>query len=99
MYYKVLIVEDDPMVSMINEQYVNRNKAFRVVGTCKDGKSALAYLENNDVTLEDFLDNKIFADAPGTKLDPEEADVAGFKAYLDRFIAGLPIEKAAIETL
>ena len=51
MYYKVLIVEDDPMVSMINEQYVNRNKAFRVVGTCKDGKSALAYLENNDVDL------------------------------------------------
>ena len=51
MYYKVLIVEDDPMVSMINEQYVNRNKAFRVVGTCKDGKSALEYLENNDVDL------------------------------------------------
>ena len=51
MYYKVLIVEDDPMVSMINEQYVNRNKAFRVAGTCKDGKSALAYLENNDVDL------------------------------------------------
>ena len=51
MYYKVLIVEDDPMVSMINEQYVNRNKAFRVVQKCKDGKSALEYLENNDVDL------------------------------------------------
>jgi response regulator of citrate/malate metabolism len=51
MDYKVLIVEDDPMVSMINEQYVNRNKAFRVVKKCKDGKSALAYLENNDVDL------------------------------------------------
>ena len=51
MYYKVLIVEDDPMVSMINEQYVNRNKAFRVVQKCKDGKSALEYLEHNDVDL------------------------------------------------
>jgi response regulator of citrate/malate metabolism len=51
MDYKVLIVEDDPMVSMINEQYVNRNKAFRVVKKCKDGKNALAYLENNDVDL------------------------------------------------
>lgn len=51
MDYKVLIVEDDPMVSMINEQYVNRNKAFSVVGKCKDGKSALEYLENNDVDL------------------------------------------------
>ena len=51
MYYKVLIVEDDPMVSMINEQYVNRNKAFRVVEKCKDGKSALEYLDSNDVDL------------------------------------------------
>ena len=51
MYYKVLIVEDDPMVAMINEQYVNRNKLFRVIGKCKDGKSALEYIENNDVDL------------------------------------------------
>ncbi len=58
-----------------------------------------AYLKNNDCLLEDFLDNTIFADTPGTKLDPEEADVAGFKAYLDRFLAGLAVEKAAVETL
>ena len=51
MSYSVLIVEDDPMVSMINEQYVNRNKAFHVVEKCKNGKSALEYLENNDVDL------------------------------------------------
>lgn len=51
MPYKVLIVEDDPMVSMINEQYVNRNKAFHVVGKCKDGKNALDFLEKNDVDL------------------------------------------------
>ena len=36
---------------MINEQYVNRNKAFRVVEKCRDGKSALEYLESNDVDL------------------------------------------------
>jgi len=51
MCYKVLIVEDDPMVAMINEQYVNRNKAFRVVAKCRDGKSTLEYLENNSVDL------------------------------------------------
>ncbi|MGM9684475.1 MAG: response regulator [Eubacteriales bacterium] len=49
--YKVLIVEDDPMVAMINEQYVNRNKDFKVVGKCSDGKSALAFLEKNEVDL------------------------------------------------
>ena len=28
--YKVLIVEDDPMVAMINEQFVSRHKDFTV---------------------------------------------------------------------
>lgn len=49
--YKVLIAEDDPMVAMINEQYICRNKNFQVVGKCKDGKSALCFLENNRVDL------------------------------------------------
>jgi len=49
--YKVLIVEDDPMVAMINEQYIKRNKSFEIVGKCSDGASALDFLENNDVDL------------------------------------------------
>lgn len=49
--YKVLIVEDDPMVAMINEQYIRRNKNFCVVGKCKDGKSALDFLEHQEVNL------------------------------------------------
>ena len=49
--YKVLIVEDDPMVAMINEQYINRDKNFRVVGKCRDGASALEFLEQNPVDL------------------------------------------------
>ena len=49
--YKVLIVEDDPMVAMINEQYIKRNKNFEIVGKCSDGMSALDFLENNTVDL------------------------------------------------
>ena len=49
--YKVLIVEDDPMVAMINEQYIKRNKNFEIVGKCSDGLSALDFLENNLVDL------------------------------------------------
>ena len=49
--YKVLIVEDDPMVAMINEQYVQRHKDFSVVGKCKDGESALNYVHENPVDL------------------------------------------------
>lgn len=49
--YRVLIVEDDPMVSMINEQFVKRNKQFRIVGKCKNGREALTFLENNEADL------------------------------------------------
>ena len=49
--YKVLIVEDDPMVTMINEQYVKKNKNFELVGKCSDGLSALEFLEHNEVDL------------------------------------------------
>ena len=49
--YKVLIVEDDPMVAMINEQYVLKNKSFSVCGKCKDGISALEFLKNESVDL------------------------------------------------
>ena len=49
--YKVLIVEDDPMVAMINEQYIRKNKHFEIVGKCKDGVTALGFLENTQVDL------------------------------------------------
>lgn len=49
--FKVLIVEDDPMVAMINEQYVSRNKSFSVIGKCKDGKSALEFLAEQEADL------------------------------------------------
>ncbi len=58
-----------------------------------------AYLDDNNIPLEDFLENKVFKDTPGSVLEPDEKDVLGFKKYLDRFIKGLPVEKAAVENL
>ena len=49
--YKVLIVEDDPMVAMINEQYVTKNPDFTVVATCRNGKDAIEFLSSNKVDL------------------------------------------------
>lgn len=49
--YDVLIVEDDPMVAMINEQYIKKNKNFNIVGKCKDGISALEFLKANHADL------------------------------------------------
>lgn len=49
--YQVLIVEDDPMVAMINESYVRKHKQFQVAGSCRDGKAALDFLEQQCVDL------------------------------------------------
>lgn len=49
--YDVLIVEDDPMVAMINKQYVMQNSNFRVCETCRDGQTAWTYLQKNKVDL------------------------------------------------
>ena len=49
--YKVIIAEDDPMVAMINEQFVQRTKGFLLAGSFRDGSEALEYLEKNDADL------------------------------------------------
>ena len=54
--------------------------------------------EENE-TLEDYLDAKVFAGNAGTKMDPDPADVAGFEAFTERYKKGLPIERAAVESL
>ncbi len=58
-----------------------------------------AYRANREGTLEEFLAQKVFADCESTTLAPAPEDVAGFQTYLTRFIAGLPAERAAVETL
>lgn len=51
MAYKVLIIDDDPMVAMINGQYVQKNKGFSVCGTCRNGEEAIAFLKQNKADL------------------------------------------------
>ncbi len=49
--YKVLIVEDDPMVAAIDRQYVETDPAFQVVHICRDGQEGLAWLDTHRVDL------------------------------------------------
>lgn len=49
--YKVVIVEDDPMVSMINKHYIEQDKRFSVVECFRSGDEAFRYLQNNPVDL------------------------------------------------
>ena len=51
MNYKVLIVEDDPMVAMINSQFIKKIDGFEVAGMCRNGLEALDFLGENEVDL------------------------------------------------
>ena len=46
-------------------------------------------------TVEDYLANKVFADAKSVTVQPDPEGVAGFEAYLERYKAALAAEKAA----
>lgn len=46
-----MIVEDDPMVASINQQYLERNQNLKIVGQFRNGQETLEYLENNGADL------------------------------------------------
>ena len=54
---------------------------------------------DEDETLEDYLDEKVFADAASTTLMAEPDEVAGFDAFLARYKAALPLERLATEVI
>jgi len=51
MNYSVLIVDDDPMVAMINEQYVLKSEGFTISGSCRNGQQAIEFLQTQKVDL------------------------------------------------
>jgi sugar (pentulose or hexulose) kinase len=53
----------------------------------------------NGESLEDYLENKVFASAQSVTLMADEDDIAGFDKFLERYKNAFPVEKAAIEFL
>lgn len=50
-------------------------------------------------TLEAYLNAHVFADAKGTTLAPEQADVDGFNTYIAQYKQLLKVEKTAVEVI
>lgn len=50
-------------------------------------------------SLEDYLSNRVFQICQSTTMQPDETDIKGFDAFMNRYAKGLSIEKAAIEAL
>ena len=59
-----------------------------------------SYLINKDnMRLSEYLDRVIFKDAKGTTIEPDAGDAAGLEAYMERYKAGIEVEKKAVEML
>ena len=50
-------------------------------------------------TLEDYLENKVFAGSKGESVSPDPEDIKGFEKFLSRYVSGLAAERAMVETL
>lgn len=59
-----------------------------------------AYAVNGaGLSLSDYLDQQVFADAESTTVEPDTWQVASFHEYLADYRRGLPIVAAAVETM
>ena len=60
-----------------------------------------SYMKNkkDGESLAQFLERDVFAGQEGVTLEPDSTDVEGFNRFVERYTKGLPIEKAAVESL
>lgn len=82
------------------------NSPVTVMATAGEGGAwgmaiLASYLINKEEgeSLDDFLNNKIFAGQEGETMEPNPDDVKGFDEFAARYKAGLPIERAAVDNL
>jgi sugar (pentulose or hexulose) kinase len=52
-----------------------------------------------DGTLDEFLNKRVFAKLAAKKVTPVAEDINGFNAYMERYKAGLLIERTAVDNL
>lgn len=59
-----------------------------------------AYLLNKEnMSLSEYLEKVIFKNATGTTVEPDALDVKGLEEYIEKYKAGIEVEKKAVEVL
>lgn len=59
-----------------------------------------AYMtQKNGKSLEQFLTEKVFSGKKSVKTEPDPDDIKSFNRFMERYTAGLKIERAAVEVL
>jgi sugar (pentulose or hexulose) kinase len=59
-----------------------------------------AYMQQkkNNEPLENYLSNRVFSGEKGSTIVPDQKDIEGFALFMDHYITGLPIERAAVDS-
>ncbi len=64
------------------------------------GAAVLAsYLSCNEIPLEEFLNNKVFAGCESSTVEPDKKDVKGFEEYMKKYEKAIAVEKAAYKNI
>ena len=82
------------------------NAPVTVMDTASEGGAwgmavLAAFMEEKEEneTLTSYLAEKIFAGQTGTTIAPNPEDVAGFDAFIKKYVSCLPAERGAVEGL
>ncbi|WP_449536460.1 xylulokinase [Ferdinandcohnia sp. Marseille-Q9671] len=82
------------------------NVPVSVMSTAGDGGAwgmaiLAAYMlrEDKNESLEDFLEKNVFEGVVGQEIHPDRNDVKGFELFIERYIKGLEMERAAVKHL
>ena len=52
-----------------------------------------------DESLSAYLNDHVFAGEESSRMEPDAKAVAGFEAFMEKYKAGLVIERAAVDSL
>jgi sugar (pentulose or hexulose) kinase len=55
--------------------------------------------KNDGEPLETYLAKRVFGENSGSRVEPDPKDAQGFAAFMERYVKGLAIERAAVEHL
>ncbi len=55
--------------------------------------------KREEQTLADYLSHQVFGGETGVCIEPDQKDVDGFNQFMERYRAGLAIERAAVEVM
>lgn len=74
--------------------------AYRAyISEAETAAGACVPADDRNISLAKYLADRVFNSAAASILEPDAVDVEGFSVYMERYVEGLAIERAAVEHL